>query len=47
MELLFDEKDLDKMAQTQKFMGVSKRGKKKTEKGEEFNITEFVENEIS
>ena len=48
MELIFDDKEFESVSQTKKFIGVAKRQKKKKEKEtESFNITEFVENEIS
>lgn len=50
MELIFDDKEFENVSQTKKFIGSTKRQKKKKDKEKEtegFNITEFVENEIS
>ena len=48
MELIFDDKEFESVSQTKKFIGSTKRQKKKKEKETEgFNITEFVENEIT
>jgi chromatin-remodeling ATPase INO80 len=48
MELIFDDKEFENVSQTKKFIGGAKRNKKKKEKEvESFNISEFVEKEIS
>lgn len=54
-ELLLDDNEFDHVSQTKMFIGLNKRPKKQKEKKEEktgketegFNITEFVESEIS